>query len=894
MKASGYNNQYDLRDLRYLNGGLFIYIKGGIEMYRKTQEEVLKELDSNVNYGLSTYEFEQRLEKYGANELTAKKKQSIFVRFLLQFKDVLIIILLIAAVLSLIVSKAEDWVDSLIIFVVVLLNACLGVYQEKKAEDSLEALKKMSSPECKVQRDGKTFMTPSSKIVPGDIIVVEAGDYVPADARIIESSNLSIDESALTGESVPSEKNTDVILDEVSLGDQKNMLFSSTFATYGRCKAVVTATGMNTEIGRIAKSLDTEDTLTPLQHKLEEIGKIIGFICIGICLVVFIMEFLADKSNPLAAFETAVALAVAAIPEGLATVVTIILSIGVSKMAREKAIVKKLPAVETLGSTNVVCSDKTGTLTQNKMTVVRAYLNGYVDLENPSQEAKKMISYFALCSDAKVSIVNGERKEVGDPTEIALIDANEKYGLDISSMKRVGDIPFDSDRKLMTVVVFDGKKYYSITKGAFDVISSRSKNCDVANINKEMATNALRVLGLSVKTFDEIPQIDSSLEDDLYFVGLIGMIDPERDEVKDSIRIAQEAGVKVVMITGDHIVTAKAIAKNLGIFGPNDLAISSDELHKMSDDELYEKIERFSVYARVNPEDKVRIVEMWQKHGKVVAMTGDGVNDSPALKKADIGCAMGITGTDVAKESADMILVDDNFSTIIKAVENGRGIYDNIKKCVRYLLSSNIGEVVTIFVASLLSTIGMSSIGVPLLPIHLLWINLITDSLPAFGLGMEDTEEGVMKEKPRDKKESLFAHGLGIKIAIEGIIVGGLTLIAYLIGHEFDVSLGASDYITGHTMAFVTLSLCELFHAYNVKTKGTIFNKNIFKNKFLNFAFLIGFLLQIGLVYIPGVNDIFKLQTLNLWQFATCIGLSISVIVLMEIYKLIERLCKKN
>lgn len=865
----------------------------------KKLKDLEKQLNSNFDGGLTDEQIIKNRELYGKNELTEKKKQSLLVKFLLQFKDALIIILLIAGIISIVIDPAE-WVESVIIFVVVILNAILGVFQENKAEKSLEALKNMSSPTAKVFRNNSLITIASSEIVVGDIIVIEAGDSISADATIIECSNLKVEEAALTGESLAVDKECMEEYDDTqAIGDRHNCLFSSTFVTNGKAKAIVTSVGMNTEIGKIADMLNsTEDSSTPLQHKLSQVGKMIGLLAMAICVVVFIFEIIAAIKNGgtfadewLSCFKTAIALAVAAIPEGLATVVTIVLSIGVSKMSKQNAIVKKLPAVETLGSCNVVCSDKTGTLTQNKMTVVKIFHNTIKNVSEIEDEDKQLVKYFSICCDASINNINGKIQRIGDPTELALLDLNLVYGEDIKNVSRVMDLPFDSDRKLMTTVIKDGDKYIAITKGAFDRISSLAINketvakADIAN--QEMSEQALRVLALGVKEFFYLPNTEE-LEKDMTFIGLVGMIDPARIEVKDAIKIAKKAGIKTIMITGDYIVTAKAIAKELGILNEGDLAITSNELSKMSDDELFSNIDKYTVYARVAPSDKVRIVEAWQKKNAIVAMTGDGVNDAPALKRADIGCAMGITGTDVSKQAADLILTDDNFSTIISAVKEGRGIYNNIKKCVKYLLSSNIGEVFTIFIASLIAVFSNVNIGIPLLPIHLLWINLITDSLPAFGIGMEEVEDDVMYEKPRLKNESFFADKLGLKIFIEGIIIGSVTLASFLIG-EFVFN----DSSIGQTMAFFTLSSTQLFHAYNVKSHYSIFNKKNYQNKFLNFAFFLGFILQFMVIYIPGVNTIFKFTGLNIYQLLISLGLSLIIVVVMEIVKLKNRLSHK-
>ena len=861
---------------------------------QKKLVELQEEFNTDFKNGLSSEQVTINKEKYGSNVLEAKKKKSWFVRFLLQFKDPLIIILLIAAVVSVIVDYHE-WVESLIILIVVMLNAILGIYQENKAEKSLESLKKMSALTCKVIRNGIAQTINTEDLVVGDIILVEAGDVVPADARIIECSNLMVEEASLTGESVAVTKNNEYIESEdIAIGDMKNSLFSSTSITNGKAKAIVTHVGMHTEIGKIAKLLNEQtNELTPLQHKLSKVGKIIGLMSLVICALVFVLEMIAaswDVNHFSEAFITAVALAVAAIPEGLATVVTIVLSIGVTKLSKQNAIIKKLPAVETLGSCTVICSDKTGTLTQNKMTVVKLFNKELKTLDKLTKDDKDLIKYFAICCDAYIDNVDGKEIRIGDPTELALLDLNNKYGSSIKKYKRVLDLPFDSDRKLMTTVIKDKDKYIAITKGATDklIYISNNKKDDLLlaiTYNGYMADEALRVLALGIKVFDTLPK-EEDLEKDITFLGMVGMIDPARIEVKDAIQVATKAGIKTVMITGDHILTAKAIAKDLNILKEGDLAIDSRELNKLSDEYLAEHIHEYSVFARVAPKDKVRIVEAWQKNDAVVSMTGDGVNDAPALKKADIGCAMGITGTDVSKETADVILTDDNFATIVSAVKEGRGIYDNIRKCIKYLLSSNIGEVLTIFVASLLSAFGLINLGTPLSAMHLLWINLITDSLPAFGIGMEAPDDDIMERKPRPRKEGIFANGYGWKIALEGILIGALTLTSYIIGE-------ATSHALGQTMAFLTLSSTQLFHAYNVKSNFSIFNKKTYKNKFMNFAFLIGFVLQLFVIYCPGVNTLFGLQSLDIISLLISLGLACSIVIIFEVYKLIRRLKNK-
>ncbi len=865
---------------------------------QKKLEELEKEFNSNLNGGLSDDKVLDNREKYGVNQLEEKKKTPMILKFLAEFKDPLIIILIIAAIISIIIDPHE-WVESLIIMVVVLINAVLGLYQENKAEKSLEALQKMSSAVCKVYRNNSLQTIATKDLVVGDIIYVEAGDSIPADARIIDCSNLKVEEAALTGESVPVNKNACYIEeDEIALGDRKNCLFSSTYVTNGKATAIVTNVGMTTEIGKIASMLsEQKEELTPLQQKLNKVGSAIGIMCLVICVIVFILEMATinwDWTKFADAFKIAVSLAVAAIPEGLATVVTIVLSIGVTKMSKQNAIVKKLPAVETLGSCNVICSDKTGTLTQNKMTVTKIYTDSLKGFDSLTEEDKNMILYFAICCDASIKVENGKVIRIGDPTELALLDLNLAYGRDLNEYKRLLDLPFDSDRKLMTTVIKVKDKYIAITKGAPDRVINLCIDNDIVkndalNANKEMATNALRVLALAIKEFDKLPTAEQ-LEYDMNFVGLVGMIDPARPEVKDSILVATKAGIKTVMITGDHIVTACAIAKELGILKEGDRAITSQELDELSDEYLEEHIHEFSVFARVAPKDKVRIVEAWQKRDAICAMTGDGVNDAPALKKAEIGCAMGITGTDVSKEAADMILTDDNFSTIVSAVKEGRGIYDNIRKCVKYLLSSNIGEVLTIFIASILGVVGIltGDDATPLAAMHLLWINLITDSLPAFGIGMEEAEDNIMDKKPRSKKEGFFADGYIWRICVEGVIIGGVTLVAYLIGN-----LALHNHVVGQTMAFLTLSTTQLFHAYNVKSHHSVFSPKSYKNKFMNFAFIVGFTLQVAVIYIPGISDLFEFAPLGIAEFAICMGLSLVMVVIQEIVKLVNRIKNK-
>lgn len=866
--------------------------------YNKEISEVLNELQTNQENGLTKQQVKEKQEKYGLNELKKTKKQSLFIRFLLQFKDTLTIILLIAAIVSIIVEP-EEWVDSLIILVVVTLNSILGVVQESNAEKSLDALQKMSSPKAKVKREGQIIIIDANQIVPGDLLILEAGDLIASDGRVIEAYNFKVDESALTGESVPVEKTSGLIKNgNVPLAERQNMVHASCIVTYGRAVVVVTSTGMNNEVGKIATMIMNEkQELTPLQIKLDQIGKSIGIMAIVICIVVFLMEYFSGLTV-LEAFKTSIALAVAAIPEGLATVVTIVLAMSVQKMVKKNAIIRQLPAVETLGSTSIVCSDKTGTLTQNKMTVMETYTvnSGLEKINNCSEEAIQMLNYFTLCSDASINQVEDKIVEIGDPTETALVKASLEKGYSkdelLKKYHRKQELAFDSDRKMMSVFYQIDDKIISITKGGPDVIFKRCLNkedcIEASKANEAMAKNALRVLAVGYREWNQMPETLTSenVEENLTFIGLVGMIDPPRKEAKEAVKIAKQAGVRAIMITGDHITTACAIAKDLGILEEGQKAMTGTELSTISDAQLMDTIEDYSVYARVAPEHKVRIVNAWQAKGKVVAMTGDGVNDSPALKTADIGCAMGITGTDVAKGAAAMVLTDDNFATIISSIEQGRGIYDNIKKDVQFLLSTNIGEVVTIFLSSFISLVTPYNIGVPLLPIHLLWVNLITDSLPAFALGMEPIEKDVMKRKPREKDESFFANHLGFTIVWQGIMVGALTLIAYLYGNHI-------NHETGMTMAFITLSGVQLIHAFNVKSHYSILNKSLFNNIYLWGALLIGVGLQVLIISIPFFSDLFKLVPITPTQWLVCICICLSTVVICELVKLFHRIIRK-
>ena len=861
--------------------------------YHQSAEELAKEFSTDLKNGLNDQQVKDHLEKYGLNELEKVKMQPLIVRFLLQFKDALTLILIAAAIISIIVEPNE-WIDSAIIVFVVVVNAILGLVQENNAERALEALEKMASPKAKVIRNGNIMTIDANHVVPGDLLVIEAGDCIASDGRLVECFNLKVDESALTGESVPVDKTSDIMnQEEVPLAERHNMVFASCNVTYGRGIVLVTSTGEENEVGKIATMISqTKKENTPLQDQLDQIGKTIGIVCIVICIVVFGMEMFGGLTV-FEAFKTSIALAVAAIPEGLATVVTVVLALSVQRMVKKNAIVKSLPAVETLGSTSVVCSDKTGTLTQNKMTVVKTYLYRHdIELiENCSQETIPLLNYFTLCSDGTISTVAGKEVSVGDPTETALVKASLEKGFTKDALNedypRFNELAFDSERKMMTVFVRHHGKIISITKGGPDVVFARCQDLDleeVNRVNEMMSNDALRVLALGIRYWDEEPKEFTSevIEQNLTFVGMVGMIDPPREEAKQAVAQAKEAGIRTIMITGDHIVTASAIARSLGILETGYKAIMGDGLSKMSDEELVEHIEEYSVYARVAPEHKVRIVNAWKAKGKIVAMTGDGVNDSPALKAADIGCAMGITGNDVAKGAASMILTDDNFATIITSVKEGRGIFDNIKKDVQFLLSSNIGEVITIFGASLISFITPYEFGVPLLPIHLLWVNLITDSLPAFALGMEPTEKNVMKRKPRGKNEGFFSDGLGFTIAWQGLMIGVLTLIAYAIGNS-------QDHTVGMTMAFITLCGCQLVHSFNVKSSESILNRSLFDNPYLWGALAAGLLLQVVILAVPELSFIFKLQPLNAAQWGICLMLCLSTTLVCEIVKFIHK-----
>ena len=872
--------------------------------FTKSPAETLSELETDQSRGLTSQEAEQRLEKYGPNALEGGKKESLVKRFLNQMKDPMIIVLLAAAVLSLISTGGEDWIEAVIILVIVIVNACISISQESNAEKALEALQKMSAPLAKVIRNGEQIRLDTDKLVPGDIIVLEAGDLVPADARILECANLKADESAMTGESVPvSKQMIDSLPEETGLGDRKNMVISSTVITNGRAVCVVTDTGMNTEVGRIAKMLTGEDdTTTPLQRKMAEISKTLSFVCLAVCAVMFGVGII-YRHGILEMFMSAVSLAVAAIPEGLPAIVTIVLALGVQRMVKHNAIVKKLPAVETLGCAGVICSDKTGTLTMNRMTVVDVWTAG-------DRHRAEALTVSTLCNDTVLTYnEDGTAKTTGDPTETAFVDAAFKDGIDKNKleaeMPRVAELPFDSERKLMSTVHPVGGKLRVMVKGAPDVLLSRCTRIlngtpadltadqvrEVEAANAAMAERALRVLGAAYTDVDALPEGElttENLECGLTFVGLVGMIDPPRMEVKQAVAECYGAGIRPVMITGDHKLTAVAIARELDIFREGDLAITGEDLDFMPQELLEQDVDKFSVYARVSPEHKMRIVKAWQKRGMVVAMTGDGVNDAPALKTADIGCAMGITGTDVAKGAADMILTDDNFATIVHAVEQGRGIYSNIKKAIHYLLSCNIGEIITLFLATLFNFHQR-----PLVAVQLLWLNLVTDSLPALALGMEPVEHSVMQEKPRSAKESLFTRGFSIRLAWQGLMVGLLTLAAYWLGEYVLTSPEMAD-ATANTMAFATLTFCQLFHAFDVRSETqSIFHIGLFSNSAMNKAFLVGAALQLAVLLIPPLMNVFSVCALNLVEWLCVIGLALVPVVVCEIEKAIRRSLKK-
>ena len=889
--------------------------------YLKNSQDVLNELNVDAN-GLTTQEADNRLNKYGKNKLEEGKKETLLMRFLKQLAEPMTIILIVAAIISAIVELPHFPTDTLIIMAVVLINAILGVIQESKAEQALEALEKIAAATSKVIRDGHQITVKSEDLVVGDIVILEAGDSVPADCRIIECASMKVEEAALTGESVPVDKKEEVLEpganNDVPLGDRKNMVFMGSTVVYGRGKAVVVATGMDTEMGKIADALsNAQEGKTPLQIKLAQLSKILTVLVIGICIVMFGINMLRAgidgslSSDPsgviLNTFMLAISLAVAAIPEGLATVVTIVLSIGVTNMSKRNAIIRKLTAVETLGCTQIICSDKTGTLTQNKMTVV----------EHFGKDENLLAIGMALCSDAEFDEKEGTA--IGEPTECALVNYAEKLNLSKNNQKniypRIGELPFDSSRKMMTTVHNKDGEIIQFTKGAPDEILKRCTRtyidgnivemsdelrAEIENANKSMADRALRVLAVGFKKLSSEPSAYASneIECELCFIGLVGMIDPVRPEVKPAIDECKSAGIRPIMITGDHKDTAIAIAMQLGIIDNAEQAITGAELDSISEEEFENMVEKYSVYARVQPEHKTRIVNAWRKKGKVTAMTGDGVNDAPSIKNADIGVGMGITGTDVTKNVADMILTDDNFATIVSAVGEGRRIYDNIRKSIQFLLASNLSEVISIFFASLIGVANLFK------PVHLLWINLITDCLPALSLGMENPESNIMKRKPREAKEGIFAGGLGFNVVYQGILVALITLVSYFIGRDV---LAPSHYPTligdaynlsaqalGTTMAFLTLSMAEIFHSFNMRS----LTESIFTMKKQNIwlwgAAILSLILTTLVIEVPFLADAFELAPLGIVEYAIAMGLAISVIPIVEIVKLVQRKINAN
>lgn len=878
-----------------------------MKFYLEEAEQVMKDLDA-VPEGLTSDEASKRLEKYGKNELAKPKGKSLIRRFLEQLSDPMIIILLVAAVVSGITAAYanESFADVFIILFVVIINAVLGVYQESKAEKAIEALQKMTAATSKVLRDGEIAHVKSADMVPGDVVLLEAGDAVPADCRIIESASLKIEEAALTGESVPAGKIMEKLLPsdgkDVPLGDRKNMAYMGSTVVYGRGKAVVTRTGMETEMGKIASAItNAEDGQTPLQKKLSQLSKILSFIVLGICVFIFIFSFVRagdfSFATAIDTFMIAVSLAVAAIPEGLATVVTIVLSMGVTGMSKRNAVIRKLTAVETLGCAQIICSDKTGTLTQNKMTVVEHY----------SADEKLLARAMALCTDAEVQ---HDGSVTGEPTEAALVAYGLSLGLNKNKMKesspRIGEAPFDSMRKMMSTVHSSGEKFVQYTKGAPDVVLSRCTKClsengavidmtdeiraKISTQNKAMADKALRVLAAAYREYTSQPSdfAPEALENDLIFIGLTGMIDPVRPEVVASIKECKEAGIRPIMITGDHKDTAVAIAMELGIIDNASQAITGSELSEMSDEEFEKRVGDFSVYARVQPEHKVRIVNAWRKKGCVTAMTGDGVNDAPSIKSADIGIGMGITGTDVTKNVADMVLADDNFATIVAAVEEGRKIYDNIRKSIQFLLASNLSEVISIFTATLLGFTILE-------PVHILWINLITDTFPALALGMEKGEPDLMKRKPRNPSDGIFAGGMGFDVAYQGILVSIVTLAAYFIGHFMEAGVWEiTNSPDGITMAFLTMSMAEIFHSYNMRSRtGSIFTLK-HHNFYIFGAMVASLLLTSAVIYIPFLSNAFQFEHISLEEYVVSLALAFSVIPIVEIVKAIQRAAAKR
>ena len=880
--------------------------------YTQGEEEVLKNLDTSVD-GLSTAQAKERLDAYGYNELDEGEKRSLLSKFIYQFKDLMIIILLVAAALSVITEGMHGLTDACIILAVVVLNAAFGVYQEGQAEAAIEALKNMSSPMARVRRDGHVVEIDSRELVPGDIVLLEAGDVVPADMRLLEAASLKIEEAALTGESVPVEKDvTETVEAEAGIGDRVNMGYQNSNVTYGRGTGVVTNTGMYTEVGKIADMLaNADESQTPLKQSLEQLSKTLTYLIVAIALVTFLVSVFIRGEQPLEGLMVAVALAVAAIPEGLPAIVTILLSLGTTTLAKRNSIVRKLPAVETLGSTEIIASDKTGTLTMNQMTVEKVYTNG--QLQNASTELGADNTTLRIMNFANDTKVDPDGKLIGDPTETALVQFGLDHNFDVrdvlKSEPRVAELPFDSDRKLMSTIhkEADGT-YFVAVKGAPDQLLKRVTRIEINGevrpitdedkqailaTNKDLAKQALRVLMMAYKTTNDIPTLESAVvESDLIFSGLVGMIDPERPEAAEAVRVAKEAGIRPIMITGDHQDTAEAIAKRLGIIDPNDTedhVFTGAELNELSDEEFQKVFKQYSVYARVSPEHKVRIVKAWQNDGKVVAMTGDGVNDAPSLKTADIGIGMGITGTEVSKGASDMVLADDNFATIIVAVEEGRKVFSNIQKSIQYLLSANMAEVFIIFFATLFGWDVLQ-------PVHLLWINLVTDTLPAIALGVEPAEPGIMTHKPRGRQSNFFDGGVFGAIMYQGVFQTILVLAVYGWGLVFpEHHTQAEIHADALTMAFATLGLIQLLHAFNVKSVyQSVFKVGLFRNKTFNWAIPVAFVLLMATIVVPGFNNLFHVSHLSLTQwFAVIVG-SFLIVVLVELVKAIQRALGKD
>ena len=880
--------------------------------YTQGEEEVLKSLDTSID-GLSTAQAKERLDAYGYNELDEGEKRSLLSKFIDQFKDLMIIILLVAAALSVITEGMHGLTDACIILAVVVLNAAFGVYQEGQAEAAIEALKNMSSPLARVRRDGNVVEIDSRELVPGDIVLLEAGDVVPADMRLLEAASLKIEEAALTGESVPVEKDiTETVAADAGIGDRVNMGYQNSNVTYGRGTGVVTNTGMYTEVGKIADMLaNADESQTPLKQSLEQLSKTLTYLIVAIALVTFLVSVFIRGEQPLEGLMVAVALAVAAIPEGLPAIVTILLSLGTTTLAKRNSIVRKLPAVETLGSTEIIASDKTGTLTMNQMTVEKVYTNG--QLQSAATELGADNTTLRIMNFANDTKVDPDGKLIGDPTETALVQFGLDHNFDVrdvlKSEPRVAELPFDSDRKLMSTIhkEADGT-YFVAVKGAPDQLLKRVTQIEINGevrpitdedkqailaTNKDLAKQALRVLMMAYKTTNDIPTLESEVvESDLIFSGLVGMIDPERPEAAEAVRVAKEAGIRPIMITGDHQDTAEAIAKRLGIIDPNDTedhVFTGAELNELSDEEFQKVFKQYSVYARVSPEHKVRIVKAWQNDGKVVAMTGDGVNDAPSLKTADIGIGMGITGTEVSKGASDMVLADDNFATIIVAVEEGRKVFSNIQKSIQYLLSANMAEVFIIFFATLFGWDVLQ-------PVHLLWINLVTDTLPAIALGVEPAEPGIMTHKPRGRQSNFFDGGVFGAIMYQGVFQTILVLAVYGWGLVFpEHHTQAEIHADALTMAFATLGLIQLLHAFNVKSVyQSVFKVGLFRNKTFNWAIPVAFVLLMATIVVPGFNNLFHVSHLSMTQWLAVIVGSFLIVVLVELVKAIQRALGKD